>query len=73
MEVIKQQQTWWNKQACALSFLFARKSLHIRNLPYNRVEGNATVPLEHIFQQQQGHIIMIKHTSGKMKNGGGQK
>lgn len=67
----QQQRKRWNKQACALSFLFARKSLHICNLPYNRGDGNATVP-KYIFQQQ-GHIMIIKHTSSKMKNGRGTK
>jgi len=46
-----------NKQACALSFLFARKSLHIGNLPYNRGRGTLQSPQTHFFQRQARIII----------------
>jgi len=59
-----------NKQACALSFLFARKSLHIGNFPYNRGRGTLQ---SHIFSNDRAVSSSVKHTSSKMKNGGGQK
>jgi hypothetical protein len=48
MEAANNSKRSVNKQACALSFLFARKSLHIGNFPYNKGEEHYS-PLKHIF------------------------
>jgi hypothetical protein len=72
MEATNSSKRIVDKQACALSFLFARKSLHIGNLPYNR-RGTLQSPRTYFFNNNRAVSSSVKHTSSKMKNGGGQK